>query len=104
MHRSVRTFVFLLLALPAMPQTAPDKGAVHYTARVTVPRWPHPATVTIKYDDLFPGKRSAKGGCYFMDMTQPGSPMPLVEDKPDHVTIRAPRGHEIEWHCNWNTK
>lgn len=100
----MKTFLtLLLLALPVTAQMTTSTTAVHYTERVTIRRWPHPDTVTIKYDDLFPGKRSAKGGCYFMDVTKPGSPMPLVEDAPDHVTIRAPRGHVIEWHCNWNT-
>lgn len=90
----------LIFVLLAMPQAPPDAHAVHYTAKLTVPK---SGKITIVYDDLYPGKRSKIGGCYFMDVTKPGSLMPILEDKPDHVTIKAPVGHVVEYHCNWNT-
>lgn len=112
MHRIVRAFAFLLLATSTVAQS---KNAIHHTERFTIPEdESKPDSLTINYNLLlvqqYPveawgaAQNSTRGGCYFMDVTKPGSRMPLVEDKPDHVTIRAPRGHEIEWHCNWNTK
>lgn len=76
----------------------PNKNSVHFTDKVIVPE---NGTVTLIYKEIHSGPRLSTGGCYFTDLSQPGSLMPLVSSSDDHVTIQAPVGHEIEWHCNW---
>lgn len=79
---------------------SPGKTNAHYVLHLKVPMR-GPNTVTVVYDELYPGPRSKRGGCYFMDETKPGSYMPIEEMKSDHVTIQAPRGHVIKADCNW---
>lgn len=102
----MKTFILALLILASSyalgAQSPPSKSAVHYTKKILVPTdKTKPDTITIKYDDLYPGERKPGGGCSFSDVSNPKGVMPIVEDKPDHVTLRAPRGDTVEYHCNW---
>jgi hypothetical protein len=91
-----------------------DRDGLAYVERVKVPR---SGRITVNYGDLYPDMRfdftqkvwmignavvGPSGGCTFQDVTNSKSWMPILEDAPDHVTLRAPRGHIIEYHCNWN--
>ncbi len=96
---SIKTAMLILaFSALAMAQQAPSKNAVYYTAKITVPA---NGLITLKYDYLYPGERKPGGGCSFSDVSNPKGLMPVVEDKPDHVTLRAPKGDTVEYHCNW---
>lgn len=90
-----------------------DRTGVHYTDKVKIGS---SHKLRLAYNDLYPGLRydfavktwmvgdtniGSRGGCSFQDKTKLKSPLPLLEDTSDHITIGAHQGHIVEYNCNW---